>query len=115
MGPAFLRLGEVRIHRRIIADHDSRKLRRIEDLLQGLCIDRAPHGTPRGRRRLPNRPWRTRMEWTWAEDRAPVGTDPSAAARGCERGLGGRDAVPAFLAYNTHAINPIVPDQTTQQ
>ena len=28
--------------------------------------------------RLPSRLWRTTMETTWAEDRAPVGTDPSA-------------------------------------
>jgi len=25
---------------------------------------------------------------TWPEDRAPVGTDPSAEGRGCERGAG---------------------------
>jgi F420-non-reducing hydrogenase large subunit len=50
---------------------------------------------------------------TQAEDRAPLGTDPSAEGRGCERGPGGRTTAsrrcprpPSPFAYSTNAINP---------
>src|SRR5205814_10578250 len=38
VGPAFLRLGEVRVYRRVVADHDARERRRIEELFERLGV-----------------------------------------------------------------------------
>ncbi len=41
------------------------------------------------------------MEWTWAEDRAPVGTDPSADPGVVSEDRAASTALPTSLAYNT--------------
>ena len=48
------------------------------------------------------------MEWTWAEDRAPVGTDPSADPGVVSEDRAAATPPPTSLAYNTNAINPTV-------
>jgi hypothetical protein len=48
------------------------------------------------------------MEWSWAEDRAPVGTDPSADPGVVSEDRAAATLPPTSLAYNTHAINPTV-------
>lgn len=45
---------------------------------------------------------------TWAEDRAPVGTDPSADPGVVSEARAGAMLLPTSLAYNTNAINPTV-------
>ena len=43
---------------------------------------------------------------TWAEDRAPVGTDPSADPGAVSEGRAARCRPPSPFAYSTNAINP---------
>jgi len=58
--------------------------------------------------RLPCPPERARMKMTWAEDRAPVGTDPSAAPGVVSEDRAAATATAHLLAYNINAINPTV-------
>src|SRR3990172_11116191 len=44
---------------------------------------------------------------TWAEDRAPVGTDPSADPGAVSEGRAAGCRPPSPFAYSTNAINPI--------
>src|SRR3990172_2681261 len=44
---------------------------------------------------------------TWAEDRAPVGTDPSADPGAVSERLAAGCRPPSPFAYSTNAINPI--------
>jgi hypothetical protein len=48
------------------------------------------------------------MKMTWAEDRAPVGTDPSADPGVVSEDRAAATATAHLLAYNINAINPTV-------
>jgi len=48
---------------------------------------------------------------TWAEDRAPVGTDPSAAPGVVSEDRAVATLPPTSLAYNTNAENPSITKQ----
>ena len=48
---------------------------------------------------------------TWAEDRAPVGTDPSADPGVVSEAWAAALLSPTSLAYNTKAKNPSTPNQ----